>query len=831
MRAGLTQEVLAERAGVSVATLGALEQGRRQPHPHTLAVLAEALGLAPADHTALLELASGSSVRADASPPPPALPETARPETARSAARVRLPVPPTALIGRAAEVAEARALLDPTTATTRLLTLVGPGGVGKTRLALAVAAELVDRYPDGVVFVDLAPLRDQRLVPAAIARTLHVQESGGRSARDLLFEHLNPRQLLLVPDNCEHLVDACAELVTELLRACPRLLVLATSRERLAIEGEVAWRVPSLGLPGPDAAALPALRQSAAVQLFVERATAALPSFSLSERNSAAVAEVCRRLDGIPLALELAAARVSLLSPEQLVARLGDRFRLLTAGTRTAPPRQQTLRATVEWSVSLLTDAERRLLRRLAVFAGGCSLEAVEAVCAGDGLEAGELVELLGRLVDKSLVVVEPQDQLMRYRLLETIRQFAWEQLEGAGEAEAVRGRHRDWCLGLAEQGAAALRGPDQAAWLEQLEREHGNVRAALDWLTERGEAESSLPLAAAMAWFWEARGYAAEGRARLAGLLTLPGAARSPARATALLRLGFLAWAQGDYRAHQRHTAEALALARELGDRPGIASAMCELGVAAVHEGRDDEGQALLEESLARYGALDDRWGIALARQRLAGIAWQRGEYAAADRLFAEALALRRALGDRSGAAHVLSNMGWMALYRGDLAAARARQEESLAIRRELGDRREIAVSLTALGRVAFAEGDGPAARALYRESLPLHHALGNQWGLALALEGLVRATAEARPAPAARLAGAAAALRAVIGRRMPPAERAEYEQVLAGLRAALGEPAFAAAWAEGEATPLEQALADALAAAGPEPPPGPAAAETSRR
>ena len=422
-----------------------------------------------------------------------------------------LPRQLTSFIGREREMAEVRRLLS----TTRLLTLTGSGGCGKTRLALQVAADLVEAFAEGVWFVDLAPLSDPALVPQTVAATLRVREEPGRPILITLSEYLQPRHLLLVLDNCEHLVGACAELAQALLRACPHLQILATSREPLRIGGETTWRVPSLSLP--DLLRLPlveSLAEYEAVRLFTDRAEVVLPGFLVTDQNALAVAQVCHRLDGIPLAIELAATRVKVLPVHQIAARLDDRFRLLTGGSRTALPRQQTLRAVMDWSYILLSEKERTLLRRLSVFAGGWTLDAAEAVCSGNRIETVEVLDLLAQLVDRSLVAVDREDAEARYRLLDTVRQYAREKLQDSGEETEVHGRHREWFLDLAERTEPELLGPEQGVWLARLEAEHDNLRAALTWSQQEEEGgEAGLRLAGALGRFWWMRGHLTEGR------------------------------------------------------------------------------------------------------------------------------------------------------------------------------------------------------------------------------------------------------------------------------------------------------------------------------
>ena len=809
LAAELTQEALAEQAGLSVRSIQDLERGVAHPRVDTTERLLAALGLRGEARIRFLALARPAPRRPrlhliEQHPTNGVVPERA---TARN--RVGLPAALTSFVGRERELAEVQRLL----ASSRLVTLTGAGGVGKTRLAQAVAARLSGTYSDGAQWVELAPLADPALVPQTVAAALDVDEQPGQSLLPTLLAALQPRCLLLVLDNCEHVVEACAQVADALLRGCPGITVLATSREALGIAGEVAWHVPSLAVPTPGPRPpLAEVAASEAGRLFLARAVAARPSFTLSEKNAAAVAQLCQRLDGIPLALELAAARLPVLSVEQIATRLDDCFRLLTAGSRTALPRQQTLRATLDWSYDLLTEAEQILFRRLAVFASGWTLEAAEAVCAGDGVETGDVLELLARLTAKSLVQAEEEGGAVRYRLLETVRQYGWERLEGSGEAGALRGRHAAYYGALAETAAPGLEVAGSSLWLEQLDREHDNLRAALDWVTEGGAIEAGLRLGAALASFWGQRGYLAEGRDRVARLLARPGPP-SPARAAALLSLGRLAWAQGDYPAQRRYDEESLALARRLKDPAILAHALSELGAAAFQQGRYDEARAHLDESLALYQQVGDQQGLALSLMRLASVARDQGDYAAAAPLYEEALRFRRSWGDRSGVAHILSNLGWMALYRGDYAAARALQEESLAIREALGERREIAVSLTALARVDSAEGDQRAARARYLASLPLHWEVGNQWGLALALEGLAAVAVE--PGRAARLAAAGATLRAAIGRPLPLVEQAAYDRLRDGLRQRLGDRAFAAAWTAGERLCPDEAMAEAVALA----------------
>jgi len=535
--AGLTQEALAERAGLGVRTVQALEEGENWPHRTTVLRLARALGLTP-----------GAEAPFVAAGRPPARPR--RPVTASGAEAApprrpahNLPLQLTSFVGRDRERAGVRRLL----ATSRLVTLTGPGGVGKTRLALRVAADVLPEYPHGVWLAELAVLADPARVPQAVAAAAGVPEDPARPLLAVLADALRPRRLLLLLDNCEHLVGACARLADALLRACPGLTVLATSREPLSIAAEAAWPVPPLAVP--DAGKPPPGGTAAryeAVRLFRDRAAAARPTFRLTRRNAPAVAQLCARLDGLPLALELAAARVRVLPVAELAARLEDRFRLLTGGSRAAPARQQTLRATLDWSYDLLSEPERALFRRLAVFAAGWTMAAAEAVGAdadGQGIAPGEVLDLLTGLLDKSLVTADEQpDGTARYRLLETVRQYAQERLAAGGEAEVVQRRHAAFFLGLAEAAAPELLGGRQTAWLDRLEREHDNLRAALEWLTERGAVEAGLRLGNAVGPFWLTRGYLQEPRERLERLLALPGAEGTSLRARVLVGTAGLA-------------------------------------------------------------------------------------------------------------------------------------------------------------------------------------------------------------------------------------------------------------------------------------------------
>jgi non-specific serine/threonine protein kinase len=782
-------------------------------------------------------------------PPPPGLarrggsgPETAAPAPASPVGRERpsggptasrdrstadgrrhnLPHPIASFVGRDREIAEVGRLL----ATTRLLTLTGAGGVGKTRLAHEVAVGVLDDYPDGVWLVELAALADPALVPRAAAAVMGVREEPDRPQAATLADALASRRLLLVLDNCEHLIEACAALAHALLRACPGLRILATSRQALGIDGETTFRVPSLSLaapagaqrasgrgeaearqpgagtpPAPDVTEPPA--QSEAVRLFVERALAAQPTFALTDRNAPAVAEICRRLDGIPLAIELAAARVAVLSPEQIETRLGDRFRLLTGGSRMALPRYRTLEALVDWSHDLLSDPQRVLLRRLAVFAGGWTLEAAEGVASGelpvaseDGslatgsspLATPDVLELLAGLVDQSLVLAEERDAEVRYRSLETLREYAAERLRDAGEEAALRGRHRDWFLAFAERAEPELRGPHAVEWLDRLDRERENLWAALGWCIEREEAGPGLRLAGALTRLWLVRGPYRETRATVADLLALP-AAREPtapmraARAKALNAAGRLAMRQDDPDAADLYHREALAISRQLGDRRRLAIALFEVGHVARVRRDYPAAQGLHEESRREFEALGDDYWLAEARHELGVAAFFQGDLATAREHYEASLALYRGLADEVGIVSALNDLGEVALLRGELEAARSLEVESLEMARRIDDKERVAMALAALAGVAAAEG---------------------------------------RPARALRLAAAADALNEATGQRNSPAWRAMVERWLEPARRALSAEACAAARAEGRAMLLDEAVeyalvADAPAAAGP--------------
>lgn len=657
----------------------------------------------------------------------------------------------------------------------RLLTLVGPGGIGKTRLALEVAREQLEAgaFKDGVWFVNLAPVSSPDFIVSAIADALRFSFYGAADPKQQLLGYLRDKELLLVLDNFEQLVSA-APLVTEVLTVGPGVKALVTSREVLNLYGEQEFPVPPLALPDPkQLSSLMQLSTNEAVAIFIQRALAVKPDFQMTAGNAPAVAEICHRLDGLPLAIELAAARVKLFSPQALLARLSNRLQVLTGGAQNLPKRQQTLRNTLEWGYSLLEPGEEILFARLAVFVGGRSLEAIEAVCNREGDSELDITEGVGSLVGKSLL--RQEEGLRgepRFVMLETVQEFAREKIEHSGEAEAIRRAHAAFFLALAEEAEPHLTGPGQAAWLERLETEHDNFRAALRWV-EKKEADMALSLAGSLWRFWLVRGHYSEGREWLAGVLAQAGTARTAARAKALRGAGTLAGLQGDYVSMRSLYEESLAIYQELGDKQGIAAALGNLGATAGHQGDYASARSLLEESLARNREIGDRRGIALA----------------------------------------LNNVGEIAANQGNYASARSLFEESLTIVRELGDKQNIATALGNLGLVAYLQADYASARPLLKETLTMVQKLGDKEDSAYFLEVFAALiAAEGKPEQAARLYGAAEALREAIGAPLHPSDSLRYERDVAAARAQLDETAWTAAWAAGRRMSTEEAVAYAL-------------------
>src|SRR5215472_7760213 len=698
-----------------------------------------------------------------------------------------LPLPLNRFIGREQEMLEIQRLLP----TTQLLTLTGAGGCGKTRLALQLGADASSTvaFTHGVCWVELADLTDPELLPQQIASALAIVEQAGQPLAETLLDFLQPKEPLLILDNCEHLVTACAHLVERLLRSCPRLRSLATSREALNIPGERVWLVPSLPLPQTSSLLpLEELVQYGAIQLFIERAAAVLPSFALTRANAGAVLQICRRLDGIPLATELAAARVNVLSVEQIAARLDDAHQILTVGRRTALPRHQTLRATMDWSYSLLSEQERILFRRLSIFAGGCTLEAAEAICADKGIDKAQILDVLARLVDKSLVVVEDREGEIRYRFLETIRQYSQERLWAAGEVPRLQERHWTWYTGLVEQAGLDLLGPQQIAWFNRFERENDNLRTALRTLLERGEAGIAARIGAGALWhFWHYRGYVTEGRTILERILTQYSEQTSE-RAWVLLNAGVMATNQEDLARAAILLEESLDLSRVHTDRRLIAYILCALGELRYSRGDYKQAAALYEESVSLLRELGDTLVLPLAMSLWGQALLAQGENERSRSLSEESLALARQLGSPGRIAGALSNLARAVLEQGDDKQARALCEESLATWQQLGDKRGCAETLTILGRLALQEGDVGRATYCYHESLVLRQETGERGGVATALEGLARvAAAQGEVKSAAQLFGAAEILRKTMGTPLPPTERASHEHALASVRAAL--------------------------------------------
>ena len=727
-----------------------------------------------------------------------------------------LPVQRTGFVGREKETAAVKELL--LRQNVRLVTVTGPGGIGKTRLAVQVASGLGERFPGGVYFVPLSSLNDPGLIASMIVQTLGIREAGGQSALEILKRNLQDSScppILLLLDNFEHLVQA-APTVADLLASCPNLKILVTSRAALHVYGEHECPVPPLALPDSRSKlTVEVLSRCPAIALFVQRAVAAKPDFELNRENAPTVAEICARLDGLPLAIELAAARVKVLSPSLMLTRLASRLQLLTGGSRDLPQRQQTLRAAIDWSYELLTAAEQKLFRRLSVFAGGCNLEGVEAVCDTKADLDLDLLDGMASMVDKSLVQqVEPANGESRFVMLDTIREYALEKLEASGEQSLTKRAHAAYCLVLAEEEATEECRAQAVEWQERFALEHDNFRAGLDWLTETGDAEWGLRLGTALFRFWEIREYLAEGRDRLGKLLKLAGsAAPTKARARALFAAGVLAGEQGDYASADALIGESQEIARQLGDKTGVAVCQNALAVMACDRGDVPKSRALFEESLLLWRELGDQKAVARALSNLANVLKVQRDYDRALALHVECLAIFQGLGDRTGVAWSLNYQGDVARDRGDTAAARILYEQGLGIFRELGDRWGIAGTLADLGSLAREQGNYSAAHSLYAESIKLFQELDHKRGIARLLECCACSAAAQREVERSlRLAGAAAALRQHIGAPLTPAEQAKLEASLRAAREALTDTVGTKAWLEGWALPVEKAIEEVL-------------------
>jgi predicted ATPase/DNA-binding CsgD family transcriptional regulator len=745
-----------------------------------------------------------------------------------------LPAPLSSFIGRTREIAEIQNLLS----KNRLLTLTGSGGAGKTRLAYHSAGFLKADFKDGIWATEFAALTEGDLAAQSIASALGVQEQGRRPIFESLVRFLQPRSTLLILDNCEHLIDPIAQLSKSLLESCPNVKILATSREPLGVAGEMVFVVPPLSLPeaqpwrgpGMEQETLARYQQSEAIQLFITRAILAASEFKLTVQNGPWVAEICRRLDGIPLAIELAAARMRAFSVRQIAERLDDRFRLLISSERTAPLRHQTLAAALDWSYEMLPVKEQKMLQQLSIFASRWTLESAEFVCTNHAIKQTEVLELLSNLVDKSFVVPESMNIGRRYRLLETIRQYAYEKLDEAGNAAVIRDRHLEYFLQWAESNVNHLMRPEQHEWLRLFEVEYDNLRAALEWGQKNpAKARQGLRLAVACGRFWRLHGYFREGREQLTNLLNLDSNQnRTLTRAWGLIWAAHLAYMQSDYSATRSFAENGLRICRELDPEgmAGAARALDLLGELASEVGDYETANQMFVDALQIYRQLNDKRGTADMLMQQGWAAMRVGDYERAELLSTAYLPLFQELNESEMLGQALAGLGELSLRQGRIERANSYLNESLAIRRALGERWGVAVTLGSLGWSALLERDFVRMCDLLEESLMIRTEIGEQGGTAWCLEKLAEASfliADTLSSVhknqllrlAAQIYGAAAAMRIPIHSVIDPADQPGYQAILANLRRALGDEDFETAWDKGMEMPVQEAIDFALSSA----------------